>query len=155
MTSCGLNGAPLSGKGSYPAYIACNVYGKNGTRFLSMLKYPRGMDPFLTQKGKDREEGPDQYVSNFCTDCTVGFKYFDLRETRKITVHLQGYGNGCTVTVRTQEKGDVICRIPVETCTEGKAFAGTLPPGLGGREALYFSVEGRGGTFDFVSFDLD
>ena len=28
MTSCGLNGGPLEGKGSYPSYIACNLYGK-------------------------------------------------------------------------------------------------------------------------------
>ena len=33
-------------------------------------------------------------------------------------------------------------------------LTGKLPEGLGEKEALYFSVEGRGGTFDFVSFDL-
>lgn len=41
MTSCGLNGGPLEGKGSYPSYIACNLYGKKGTRFLSMIKHPK------------------------------------------------------------------------------------------------------------------
>ncbi len=155
MTSCGLNGGPLSGKGNYPAYIACNVYGKSGTRFMSMIKYPKADNPFLTQKGKDREEGPDQYVSNFCTGCTVGFKYFDLRDTKEITIHLQGYGNGCIVTVRTQEHGEPVCRIPVETALQEKAFAGKLPDGLGAKEALYFSIEGQGGTFDFLSFDLN
>ena len=153
VTSCGLNGGPLAGAGRYPAYAACNVYGRNGTRFLSMLKHRKGLDPFLTQKGGDREEGPDQYVSNFCTGCTVGFKYFDLRETREITVNLQGYGNGCAVTVRTKEQGEAVCRIPVETCTAQKGFTGRLPGGLGEKEALYFSVEGKG-TFDFLSFDL-
>lgn len=58
MTSCGLNGGPLAGTGHYPAYIACNVYGRNGARFLSMLKHRKGADPFLTQKGGDREGGP-------------------------------------------------------------------------------------------------
>ena len=154
MTSCGLNGAPLSGKGTYPAYCACNVYGRNGTRFMSMVKYPKAMNPFLTQKGSDRETGPDQYVSNFCTDCTVGFKYFDLRETKTITVKLQGYGNGCAVLIRREEEGEAICRIPVETCTKEKTFTGKLPEGLGEKEALYFSVEGKGGTFDFLSFEL-
>ena len=154
MTSCGLNGAPLAGEGRYPAYAACNVYGKNGTRFLSMLKHRKGADPFLTQKGGDREEGPDQYISNFCTGCTVGFKYFDLRGTRELAITLRGYGKGCAVTVRTQEHGDVICRIPVETCTTEKSFSAPLPKGLGEREALYFSVEGKGGTFDFTAFTL-
>ena len=97
---------------------------------------------------------PVQKLDTYWSGCTVGFKYFDLRETKEITIHLQGYGNGCTVTVRKEEKGEVICRIPVETCTTGKAFAGKLPEGLGEKEALYFSVEGKGGTFDFVSFDL-
>ena len=154
MTSCGLNGAPLSGKGSYPAYIACNVYGKSGTRFMSMIKYPKADNPFLTQKGKDREEGPDQYVSNFCTDCTVGFKYFDLRGINKITVHLQGYGNGCTISVRTQEHGKPICYIPVETALQEKAFTANVPfAQTEERGALYFSLEGKG-SFDFLSFDL-
>ena len=155
MTSCGLNDGPLPGQGHYPAYIACNVYGRNGTRFLSMLKHPKGADPFLTMKGKDREEGPDQYVSNFCGGCTVGFKYFDLRETKKIAVTLQGYAQSqdCAVTVRNREKdGPVLVRIPVQTCTRAKTFEAAFPA-LSEKEALYFSIEGKG-TFDFLSFDL-
>ena len=162
MTSCGLNGGPLPGQGQYPAYIACNVYGRNGTRFLSMLKHPKGADPFLTMKGADFDPeksdvtGPQQYVSNFCTGCTVGFKYFDLRDTRTLTVILQGYANSddCAVTVRTAEHGGgIVCRIPVVTCKDARKFSGELPQGLGEREALYFSVEGKG-TFDFLAFDL-
>ena len=34
MTSCGLNGGPLEGKGTYPSYIVCNLYGKKGNTFL-------------------------------------------------------------------------------------------------------------------------
>ena len=26
ITSCGLNGGPLEGKGEYPAYLACNLF---------------------------------------------------------------------------------------------------------------------------------
>ena len=55
--------------------------------------------------------------------------------------------------MRTQEDGEAVCRIPVETCTAQKGFTGRLPGGLGEKEALYFSVEGKG-TFDFLSFDL-
>ena len=84
----------------------------------------------------------------------MGFKYFDLRGTRELAITLRGYGKGCAVTVRTQEHGDVICRIPVETCTTEKSFSTPLPKGLGEREALYFSVEGKGGTFDFTAFTL-
>ena len=56
--------------------------------------------------------------------------------------------------MRTKEHGgEVICRIPVVTCKDARRFEGALPEGLGEREALYFSVEGKG-TFDFISFDL-
>jgi len=48
----------------------------------------------------------------------------------------------------------VICRIPVDTALEPKTFTGKLPKGLGEKEALYFSVEGKGGTFDFTQFEL-
>ena len=85
----------------------------------------------------------------------MGFKYFDLRDTKSVTVNLQGYGNGCAVTIRREERGEIICRIPVETCTTEKGFVGKLPEGLGEKEALYFSVEGKGGAFDFVSFELN
>ena len=99
-----------------------------------------------------REEGPEQYVSNFCTGCTVGFKYFDLRETKSVRVFLQGYGD-CVVTVRTKEDGEPVCSIPAATCRQERDFAGELHGAFGDREALYFSVEGRG-TFDFLAFEL-
>ena len=117
-----------------------------------MIKLPKGDSPFLTQKGKDRETGPDQYVSNFRTGCTVGFKYFDLRETKTITVNLKGCG-ACLVTVRTKEDGNPVCYIPVVDCRERRGFTGTLKGTFGAKEALYFSVEGKG-TFDFLSFEL-
>ena len=94
MTSCGLNGGPLPGKGTYPSYIACNLYGKDGTRFLSMIKHPKKNNPFLTQDGGDREEGPDQYISNMCDGAVAGFKYFDLTNTKKIRVNAKGKAEG-------------------------------------------------------------
>ena len=57
------------------------------------------------------------------------------------------------MVIRTKEDGEIICRIPVRTCRTEKGFTGQLPEGLGEKEALYFSVEGKG-TFDFISFDL-
>ncbi len=53
MTSCGLNGGPLSGIGKYPAYLCCNLYGKQPTKFLIMVKRARKDVPYLTQSGKD------------------------------------------------------------------------------------------------------
>ena len=152
MTSCGLNGGPLSGKGTYSAGIACNVYGKSGTRFLSMIKRPKGDIPYITQEGGDREGGAPQYVENFCNGCTVGFKYFDLTGTKTISLRLRGRGSGM-VTLRTREEGSVLLKIPVESCPEGREFTGNLPM-LSSHEALYFGFEGTG-RFQFLSLSFD
>ena len=79
--------------------------------------------------------------------------YIELSESTLYTI-LKRLESAKMLTVRTAEHGEPILRVPVETCTSGKSFTGELPTGLGGKEALYFSVEGKGGTFDFVSFDL-
>ena len=48
-----------------------------------MIKHFKSGHPYLTQEGKDREQGSDQYVANMCDGAVAGFKYFDLRETSK------------------------------------------------------------------------
>lgn len=160
MTSCRLNGGPLAGKGWYPSYIACNLYGKNGTRFLSMLKMPEGTTPYLTQSGGDSLQGPDPFVANFCEGCTVGFKYFDLRYTKTITVVLKGRGSGVFVTVRTRENGPVLFRIPVRDADQKTEFKGEFPEHWenGENVPLYFGLErsapGKKAKFAFYGFFL-
>ncbi len=151
MTSMSFSDKPLAGTGVYPSYIACNLYGKSGTRFLSMVKHLKGDTPYITQDGKDREEGPDQYIENFCDGCTVGFKYFDLSKTRGIRVKLKGNGRGF-VTVKCAEDGEVMCRIPVERCSLETWFDAAFGP-ASEKEALYFGFEGSG-RFKFISFEL-
>lgn len=151
MTSCGLNGEPLEGKGTYPSYIACNLYGKKGTRFLSMIKHPKKDCPYLTQDGKDRESGPDQYIANMCDGAVAGFKYFDLSETREICVCVKGRATG-TLYVCTEEKGDPAAVIAISPSGEEKNFGAALKTS-GSRQALFFRFEGKG-SFDFISFTL-
>ena len=151
MTSCGLNGEPLEGKGTYPSYIACNLYGKKGTRFLSMIKHSKKDCPYLTQDGKDRESGPDQYIANICDGAVAGFKYFDLSETREICVCVKGRATG-TLYVCTEEKGEPAAVIAIGPSGEEKNFGAALKVS-GSRQALFFRFEGKG-SFDFVSFTL-
>ena len=151
LTSCGLNDGPLRGKGNYPAYIACNLCGKKGTRFLSMVKHPKSGYPFFTQKGGDRESGEDQYIANMCDGAVAGFKYFDLSKTGAVRINIKGKAEG-TVLVRTSEKGETVAEIPVKPCREVHGFSAKIA-GLGEKEALFFSFQGKG-AFDFFSFDL-
>ncbi len=154
MTSKGFSDGPLAGKGIYPSYIACNLYGRDGTRFLSMLKHRRGNTPYLTQDGGDREGGDDQYIANFCDGATAGFKYFDLAGTSKIKVRMSGRGKGF-ITLRNYEEEKVILSIPVSSGDKNsvKEYVGLLPRGLSGREALYLGYEGTG-RFKVFSFEL-
>ena len=151
MTSCGLNGGPLAGKGMYPSYIVCNLYGKRGTRFLSMIKHSKKDCPYLTQDGKDRECGPDQYIANMCDGALAGFKYFDLSETKEIAVMIKGHAEG-TLYVRTSETGEAVAAIAVSSSKVLKEFKSAMHP-CGSKEALFFTFEGKG-SFDFVSFTL-
>lgn len=151
MTSCGLNGGPLEGKGSYPSYIACNLYGKKGTRFLSMIKHPKKGCPYLTQDGKDRESGPDQYIANMCDGALAGFKYFDLSETKEISVTIKGHAEG-TLYVRTSENGEAIAEISISPSKELREFSSDIHVS-GNKEALFFVFKGKG-NFDFISFTL-
>ena len=155
MTSQGFNKGSLPGSGVYPSYIACNLYGKDGTRFLSMIKHRKGNTPYFTQDGGDREGGDDQYIANFCDGATAGYKYFDLSGTRKISVKMKGTGKG-NITVRTSENGEAILKIPVNASSDNheSEYKGQLPSGLSGKEALYFGYEGRG-RFKLISFTLE
>lgn len=152
--TCGFEyGGPLKGQGTYPAYIACNLYGRDGTMFLSMLKHRKKGYPYITQDGGDREEGPDQYIANMCDGAVAGFKYFDLADTTDIRINIRGNADG-TVTVKDGDGPDarVLSEIRVSEAGSGKGFAGKLS-NTGNNQALFFSFKGKR-AFKFLSFDL-
>lgn len=151
MTSCGLNGEPLCGKGIYPSYIACNLYGKKGTRFLSMIKHPKKGYPYFTQEGGDREGGSDQYIANMCDGAVAGFKYFDLTETKEIIVNIKGKAEG-VLHISTEEYGVPAAEIPVVSSRKLQSLHASLKA-RAGRQPLFFKFKGKG-SFDFVSFEL-
>ncbi len=151
MTSCGLNQRPLKGKGIYPSYIACNLYGKKGTRFLSMIKHPKTGTPYLTQDGKDRNGGPDQYIANVCDGATIGYKYFDTSKTSKCGIRIRGNAEGI-IQIREGEKGKLLAQIPIHPTRKPVVFRSSFSGGTN-KQALYFQFKGKG-TCRFYSFIL-
>ena len=152
ITSCGLNGKPLSCKGKYEARIACNLFSKRGVRFYT-AKSPAGVHPYFTQSGADRESFPDQYIENFCFGATAGFKYFDFDGTNKeISVVVSGRAKG-TILVRTSLKSAPITSLSINSSDNlRKSFyapiaieKGVLP--------LYFTYIGKG-KLKFISFEI-
>jgi arabinoxylan arabinofuranohydrolase len=153
MTSCGLNHGPLRGEGTYPAYIACVLRGKDGagpTPFQQSGTGPVTSEPYLTQTGGDREGHSDQYIANMHSGSVAGFKYFDLTDTQAVEISVSGHGSG-TMTLSTELDGPAIAemRVPNRSCGPARL---TLPPGQN-RTGMYFRFEGFG-SLNFHSFTL-
>jgi arabinoxylan arabinofuranohydrolase len=152
MTSSGLNGKPLRGEGTYETGIACVLQGPEGASpEPHMVETRVGPDPYFTQTGDDREGSGDQYIANLKNGAVAGFKYFDLQQTRKITVDVRGDGRG-VLNLSTELDGSPTVSIPVDPDNRGAQEA-ALPSGLGERTALFFRYQGEG-TVDFHSFTL-
>lgn len=106
ITSCGLNGGPLTGIGTYPAAICCNLYKEK--------KIPLG----IRHRGKYPqiiEENGKQIVTNLIAGTTVGYKYFSFEETKEITLTARGKGEllveGNKLVVSSDSFAPVSCKI--------------------------------------------
>ena len=145
ITSQGAGGKPLAGKGTYPAYIACNLFCPDDN--------PAAL-PKITQDGGDvdptqisTDENPAFAV--IPNDCGIGFKYFDLKGVTKIKVTTRGYNRG-VLEVKTAWDGETHGTIPIVSSNIWHEFSAdiALPDGV---HALYFVYKGTNvatlGTF--------
>lgn len=155
VTSCGLNGGPLVGKGRYEARIACNLWSKNGVgRYDS--PNPRktlAEHPYFTQTGKDRQYHGDQYIANMRDGAVAGFKYFDCRGVQSIAVAITGEAAGKFLVSIYPDFSEIAAEFPV--MMDGVArmlevFC-NIPDGV---HALYFQFCGTG-AIDFMEFELN
>ena len=152
ITSCGLNGGPLEGKGEYSAHIACNLMSKDGTYMYDRMYNLKWKEhPYLTQTGKDRERDPDQYIANMKNGAVAGFKYFDLKDLQKIEILVSGEGLG-EMLVKTSMDGKVVGRIPVQAGFK-KTWSGAECNTADGVQALFFEYRGEG-SVNFHRFKL-
>ncbi len=107
ITSEGLRGKAFSEPGTYPAYMACYI-NMNGKSCRSKKGMWNPDYPYFTQSGEDYDYGSDgvapyQYITNFKNGARAYFKYFDIKETHKITITVRGNGRG-VIYVKTDEK---------------------------------------------------
>ncbi len=146
ITSCGLNGGPLVGKGEYPAYIACHLFYQKPGMYVGDPYAPR-----IVQDGRDGDELPG-YVANMTDSATAGFKYFAYKDIGKITLWVRGYTGG-QFEIRTTWDGEVLATIPVRNANIWEAFSApiAIPDGVG---SLYITYRG-GGNASLRSFVLE
>lgn len=105
ITSCGLNMKPLEGKGEYPASICCYYHDKKPNVFYPFFALPHQKRKLrIHQDGTDSKPGK-QYIQNIGDSCVIGYKYFDLSNTHKITLKYSGSFAG-EVSVSFLENGE-------------------------------------------------
>ena len=155
LTSCGLNGGPLNGKGRYEARIACNLWAKNHETGRVDGKSPKKRleaHPYFTQTGKDREENGDQYLANMRDGATAGFKYFDFRNNNGISVTICSTASGEMLVSVDENFREVVAGIPVNV--DGKQVTLSARSSISdGVKPLYFMFRGTGAV-DFIAFEL-
>ncbi|MBQ8653410.1 MAG: family 43 glycosylhydrolase [Clostridia bacterium] len=144
MTSCGLNPGPLKGKGTYPAYIACNLFKDEQSVYTGNAGGGLWMDgnfPRITQDGRDGDE-EQGYIINMTNTSACGFKYFDCRGVKRISVRVRGYAYG-KFLLKTAWDGPVLAEIPLGYSNEWEDYAAevSIPDGV---QAIYLTYEGHG-----------
>ena len=131
ITSCGLNGGPLRGKGTYPAAICCNL--TNG-------HMPHGGNASFTDIPMIASGGGQRFLTGLTAGTLFAYKYFDLRETAYAEVTARGEGTLSLDGARVQVSGEEWRKYRLPVRRHGAA------------EALAFRVEG--GTIEVLSFSL-
>lgn len=147
ITSCGLNGGPLEGRGEYYGYTCCNLFvAAEPSPYIAGDKFPR-----VTQDGRDGDENPG-YITGMRDGATAGFKYFDCKGLKKITLTTRGYANG-VYEIRTKWDGPVLGSVAVEYTNfwiKNSAQV-NIPDGV---HALYLTFKGQGSN-SLLSFELE
>ena len=151
LTSCG----PLRGIGRYPAYIACNLWSRDGVGRYDCPSPRRAFaaHPYFTQTGKDREGNGDQYIANMRDGAVAGFKYFDIRGVKAVSVELSGTAEGEFLLSDTPGFQTISARIPLKLIDGWAEFRAGCALDNGAR-TLYFKFCGVG-SVDFHFFSLE
>ena len=154
VTSCGLNMGPLKAKGCYEARIACNLGAKSGMVKSDDAKKTdkKGLLPYFTQEGKDREGDGNQYIANMQDGAFCAVKYLEFDGSEKdISIKARGDMGG-VMKVFTDFKAASVAEIKLEKSEEYKKFSSVLNSSEG-IYPLYFKYEGAG-ALDFIEFEI-
>lgn len=133
MTSCGLNGGPLNGKGSYPAVIACNITNGN---------MPHGSNKIYTENFPNvTNSGDERYIAEISNNTLIGYKYFDFSGGQGMSLTVRGCAGRYVVSTETD--GSVIGEIVVpETASWQEITADlSIPDGV---HPVFLRFKGEG-----------
>lgn len=135
ITSCGLNGGPLSDVGEYPSYIACNIF-TNDHKIYVEANAPR-----VVQEGGDNTPN-NGYIKDIVDGTTIGFKYFELKDATGLRIKTRAYFNGI-FEVRTALDSEPICSISAHGSNIWTAFESSFAK-VSGTYPIYLTYKGTG-----------
>lgn len=144
ITSCGLNDGPLPGVGTYPATICCNL--TNGKMRHGGNRNKKYNAPMVTGDETDR------FVGNIGDKTLIGYKYFALEGTDKLTIRIRGDFRG-KAEICTTPDGAPAASVSLEPTENWQSFAAqlTVPKGT---YPIYFRFTGKGKA-DLIEFTLE
>ena len=154
MTSCGLNGGPLEGRGVYGARIACNLWSREGTgRYdCQRPKQRYKSHPYFTQEAKG-DGGARQYIANMQDGSVAGFKYFRIDRDVKISVKVRGTANGMMRVYQDADRKQAADCIPLNCTSDYRWYSGrkNIEQGI---HPVYFEYIGEG-ALDFLEWKFE
>lgn len=151
ITSCGLNGGPLEGRGEYEARIACNLRSGFGTVPYEMDRAIGSEHPYFTQENVSGGK-PVQYIANLTNGAVAGFKYFRFDGVRSISVWLRGGGEGYfTVAAKMDDLASIQISVQPASVWTKYTAAFAVPDGIA---QLYFIFNGTDAV-DFLKFEFE
>lgn len=154
ITSCGLNGGPLEGIGTYNAAYACNLTDESiGKERLTIRKCVRGTQPHIFEE-KFTENVYQHYIANMQNGTLAGFKYYKLGRAKTISITITSLNAGIMKVYLDEECTKEAASIPFEKTDSLKKFTNSFyaPEGV---YPLFFKLEGEKDiVVDWKEFEL-
>ncbi len=145
MTSCGLNGGPLTADGSYPAVIACHM---RSPKSLDIINYD---DPRMKEQTRSTQSQNVNYITDITGGTVLGYKYFEFSGASSMTMEIRGDFDG-TVKISLDAEGKQVIG-EADLSVHKADWTGTLIPitDVNGKQAVYLTFAGNG-NMDFKRF---
>lgn len=149
ITSCGLNGGPLAGSGTYPAAIACHLTSPDT---LAKIDY---QNPVMQTQTRITEKQNVSFITDITNRTIIGYKYFAPGEGDAVLLELRGEFKGQIKVCGDEEGNEIFGRTEINVrgaCWKNISIKAAMPKHSS--YPMYFIFEGDGKldmkTFSFI-----
>ena len=145
ITSCGLNGGPLEGKGTYPAAIACHLTSRGLPKEINYSAMDCMNLAMVTQKERDDSSDSEVFITNINDQTMIGYKYFEIKNLTGIRLLMRGQGSGTLRLYSSREADHCFgqTEIALDTQQWQEIFL-QVTDYPSGRQPLYLRYTGEG-----------